>query len=262
MLQMQHNKKTGVFYLLNEYGDMTKEEFHQMKTRGKGNVRPPTSRDGTRMPKARTSLQDGGNLSGVDVVEALAKTAQEYQNLLTRKSATQRRRKPSSKQRRASQERPKPQSPSGGAFSSPSETEEDYQPFVDGCNTEPLVSSPAEPSVSKINDPKIEEPSKGYSVIAELVEDPPRQEKHDGVAFYETHDNSHQPRVQPMGADPHGRTRKDRSSQPGSLEPKFFHTVKGKPSNKSFFTGIGTQVVGVSSNKRLVQWEPGMDQWA
>jgi hypothetical protein len=133
---------------------------------------------------------------------------------------------------------------------------------MDGYNTPPRVSSPTEDIEN--DEPKTENPSNGYSVIAELVVDHPRQEGQEDVAFYESTAPrvNPPPKVQAMGANPHGQVGQDHRSRPGTLESKFFNAVKGKPSNKSFFTGIGTQVVGVSSNKRLVRWEPGMDEWA
>ncbi|KAL3919233.1 MAG: hypothetical protein SGILL_003856 [Bacillariaceae sp.] len=265
MLQMQHNKKTGIFYLLNEYGDLTSEEYHQLMrstVKKKKKTRKGTPAN-VRSPQVSRDRPHSSKLSGVDVVEALAKTAQEYQNFLTRKSASQHRRNSSSRARDPSHDQPKPKSPPGGQSSSAQpKVHEENQEFLDGYRTQPQVSSPDEPSAT--NKDMIEDPSKGYSVIAELVLDPPpQQEKHDSVPFYESTEPrvNPPPKVQAMGADPNGQIGGQRS-QPGTLEPKFFNAVKGKPSNKSFFTGIGTQVVGVSSNKRLVQWEPGMDQWS
>jgi hypothetical protein len=53
-------------------------------------------------------------------------------------------------------------------------------------------------------------------------------------------------------------TNPQQDMRPGTLKSKSYTTVKGKPDRKNFFNGIGTQVVGVSSNKRYVRYTPGM----
>ncbi|KAL3923541.1 MAG: hypothetical protein SGILL_001600 [Bacillariaceae sp.] len=314
MLQMQHNKETGIFYLLNEFGDMTSHEYNELMTSqgipsradGDGKMKQkspmnnagedtfakatvtPASRKGGRHAPWKPS-RGNDKISGADVVEALAKTAQEYQSFLSRKSANRRRRNSSSKSRKASNDDgAKPKAPfkrSEPSFSeeqleqqhqqlrefmdrydSPTQEEQldlqqqQLQEFMDGYNTQPRVTAPTE---KKATEPI--ETSKGYSVIAELVTDPPVQDaEEEETAFYEgtsTIPRVSAPKVQAMGVNPNDQVMDGCRTRPGTLESKFFKTVKGKPSNKSFFTGIGTQVVGVSSTKRLVRWEPGMDEW-
>jgi hypothetical protein len=68
------------------------------------------------------------------------------------------------------------------------------------------------------------------------------------------------PRVKPMGDDykRYAATNPQQDTRPGTLKSKSCTTVKGQPDRKSFFNGVGTQVAGVSSNKRYVCYTPGV----
>lgn len=281
---MQHNKKTGIFYLLNEYGDMTVANYNQLMNKGRGN-NISTSNDynkKTDSEKSWTPSKDGKNdLSGVEIAEALAKTAQEYQNYLSRKSASANRRRKRENQNppaTPSPSNPGPNSPSGGngeavdfgesvAFeqSLTGDLEEQHRRFLDGI-TAPQDVVPTfkqEDYKPKVTKPKKE--SFGYAVTAELIMDPPTPQTSDAGKAPQQ-EQSTAPRVKPpptvqaMGTSQSFGEKESSRQRPGTLENKFYRTVKGTPSNKSFFSGIGTQFIGISSNKRLIRWEPGMDE--
>jgi hypothetical protein len=276
MLQMQQNKKTGIFYLLNEYGDLTVQEYNQLMNKGrpqtKTNERPTANTSPSGAPpnknKAWTPSRDhNDNLSGVEVVEALAKTAQEYQNYLSRKSASANRRR----QRENAQTGSNPKPPLGGGGNLNSNSlhqsmlnnlEQQQQQFMDGITTQPKVVATTTQREVEATKPKKE--SNGYAVMAELVLDPPPAKDSEKERAAEE-ERSTVPRVKPptvqaMGTSQSYGENDAPRKRPGTLESKYFQTVKGTPSNKSFFSGIGTQFVGVSSNKRLVRWEPGMEE--
>ncbi|KAG7373167.1 cathepsin propeptide inhibitor domain I29 [Nitzschia inconspicua] len=280
LLQMQHNKKTGIFYLLNEYGDLTVQEYNQLMNKGRNvntdtatknnNASKPTNGDSQSSWTPSKDRDD--KISGVDVVEALAKTAQEYQNYLSRKSASANRRRDRERNTSPSDPavtNPKPTSPKGGddgEYLVHQELMEDleaqHQQFMDGITSQPKVVATSKQDDTTSTKPKKE--SNGYAVMAELVIDPPSikdcgSEDAPGPEHPTTPRVKPPPKVQAMGTNQSYEEKDAPRKRPGTLESKYFQTVKGTPSNRSFFSGIGTQFVGVSSNKRLVRWEPGMD---
>lgn len=290
MLQMQHNKKTGIFYLLNEYGDMTAEEYNQLMNKGRDTVNPGTAigndaattsdvrppRSNNNVKKAWTPSRDNDKLSGVEVVEALAKTAQEYQNYLSRKSASasRRRERESNDASFSKATSGSPKSPLGGGSRDMhqfliDDLEEQRQQFMEGITSQPkLVTPPRKKEKEEVVKVAPKKESTGHAVTAELVVDPPPRSTDDEEKTVSNNfddDYSTAPRVKPppkvqaMGTSQSYGEKDAPRQRPGTLESKFFQTVKGTPSNRSFFSGIGTQFVGISSNKRLVRWEPGMD---
>jgi hypothetical protein len=321
---MQHNKHTGIFYLLNEYGDMTAAEYEQLvQQEGRNNNTNRKNDDTTKHhPISTTRLRrdDGpssSSLTGVAVVEALAKTAQEYQEFLNRSGRGRNGgggggggdyRSNASIGGRRNEPKPKPSSGGAGERNHRSDYAEsdrkerlDFQKeqenetekvvvqetvqfdeeFIKGITSRaedqqetfratPSQTNPPPPPrmEAKVSAPKRR--SKGVAVEAELIIDPPPSTRTDEEEELATPDVS-APRVKPpprfesntearnRGMANHDPWRDAMPPPPPKVDPlesMYYSTF----TQKSYFTGgIGTQVVGISSKRRLVRWTPDMD---
>jgi hypothetical protein len=272
MLQMQHNKKTGIFYLLNEYGDMSVQEYIQFINKGTEISNNKGAENSTNAgPKISTmktwtpSKERSHKLSGVEEMEALP---------VSQKNASV----------KNQQQRENNAFLAATAAGSPNQTSltedgvdrEQYccpTSLIDGLEVHYHLMNgiASSPDVVELRKDNVEtampaKESTGYAVVAELVFDAPRPDNDQDTACSKHHDHSTSPRVKPppkvqvMGTSKAYNEKEAPRQRPGTLESKNFRTVKGTPSNKSFFSGIGTQFVGVSTNKRLVRWEPGMEE--
>jgi len=67
MLQMQHNKKTGTFNLLNEFGDMTAKEFESGKTEDK-NDDDNVANNGTSQMATKNTKESSDNVVEVELI--------------------------------------------------------------------------------------------------------------------------------------------------------------------------------------------------
>jgi hypothetical protein len=270
MLQMQHNKKTGIFYLLNEYGDMSVQEYNQLINNERdvgsdiGTESTTATKPKTSKTKTWTASKDRNNkLSNVEEVGAIA---------VSQKSA-----RVNQRQQRENSAFTDMGSPNQKSFTGDGVGREQppcYISLIDEFEEHQnlmneMASSQKVAGISK-NKIEIEKQSSGHAVMAELVIDSPRRDNHQNTAltaqtntidYYSTAPRvKPPPKVQAMGTSQAYSEKEAPRQRPGTLKSRFFRTVKGAPSNKKFFSGIGTQLVGFSSNKRLVRWEPGMEE--